>query len=72
VPQAKTLCKSLSEIVARCSYAIYLAHSSTVWTHNSDLVVGKQSSVDRKDVDVVDVALKKHVATEPNISVPFR
>ena len=39
--QAKSLCESLSAIVARCSYAIYLAHSSTIWPHNNDLVVGK-------------------------------
>ena len=44
--QAKTLCKSLSEIVARCSYAIYLA--STTWSHNNDLVVGKKSAADTK------------------------
>jgi hypothetical protein len=30
-PSARSLCKSLSEIVARCSYAIYLGHSSPAW-----------------------------------------
>ena len=40
-PEAKRLCKSLSEIVARCSYAIYLAHSTVVWPHNKDLVLGR-------------------------------
>ena len=37
-PQAKSLVKTLSEVVVRCSYAIYLAHSSPLWTHNEDLV----------------------------------
>jgi hypothetical protein len=36
---ANQLCKSLSDIVSRCSYAIYLAHSTVVWPHNNDLVV---------------------------------
>ena len=39
VRSANQLCKSLSDIVSRCSYAIYLAHSTTVWSHNNDLVV---------------------------------
>ena len=33
--EATTLCRLLSTVVARCSYAIYLAHN-----HNSDLVIG--------------------------------
>ena len=37
-PQTKTLVKALSEVVARCSYAIYLAHGLPVWSHNDDLV----------------------------------
>ena len=28
----------LSEVVVRCSYAIYLAHNTPVWTHNEDLI----------------------------------
>ena len=36
--QVKPLVKGLSEIVVRCSYAIYLAHNSPVWPHNEDLV----------------------------------
>ena len=39
VRSANQLCKSLSDIVSRCSYAIYLAHSTTVWSHNNGLVV---------------------------------
>ena len=38
--EATTLCRLLSTVVARCSYAIYLAHNSQLWSHNSDLVVG--------------------------------
>ncbi len=34
---AKKLCKNLSTISARCSYAIYLAHNNRVWCR-SDLI----------------------------------
>jgi hypothetical protein len=37
---ATTLCKTLSAVVARCSYAICLAQDSQVWSHNEDLVAG--------------------------------
>ena len=37
-PQTKTMVRGLSEIVVRCSYAIYLAHNVPVWPHNCDLV----------------------------------
>jgi hypothetical protein len=37
---ASTLCKTLSAVVARCSYAICLAQDSRIWSHNEDLVVG--------------------------------
>ena len=37
--QAKELCRKLSSVVARCSYAIYLAHANLAWSHGSDLVV---------------------------------
>ena len=36
--QARSLCKTLS-LVARCSYAIYLAHNSLAWSHGNDLIV---------------------------------
>jgi len=36
---SSSLCKTLSIVVARCSYAIYLAHSSLTWSHNTDLVI---------------------------------
>jgi len=42
--QAKTVVKALSEVVVRCSYAIYLAHNSPVWSHNSDLVITNKHS----------------------------
>jgi len=42
--QAKALVKILSEVVVRCSYAVYLAHNSPVWTHNSDLVITNKPS----------------------------
>ena len=37
---ATTLCRTLSVVVARCSYAICLAQDSKAWSHNTDLVVG--------------------------------
>jgi len=36
--QAKKLCKSLSTVAARCSYAIYLAHNDLAW-RRSELIV---------------------------------
>ena len=42
--EANALCKTLSAVVARCSYAVYLAHNSLVWSHNTDLVIGTPSS----------------------------
>ncbi len=54
--EARRLCKSLSEIVARCSYAIYLAHSTVVWPHNKDLVIGR--SVDDAKVKAPEICLK--------------
>jgi hypothetical protein len=39
--QTKSLVKGLSEVVVRCSYAIYLAHSVPVWPHNDDLVCSR-------------------------------
>ena len=36
---ATQLCKSLSIVVARCSYGVYLAHKSQVWGHNTDLLI---------------------------------
>jgi hypothetical protein len=36
---AKSLCQKLSEVVARASYAIYLAHDSTVWTQSELIVI---------------------------------
>ena len=37
--QARKLCKKLSLVVARCSYAIYQAHNNLAWSHNNDLIV---------------------------------
>src|SRR6476469_4775993 len=47
-PQTRTLVKGLSEIVVRCSYAIYLAHSVPVWPHNDDLVCSNSRIVQNK------------------------
>ena len=41
---ARNLTKTLSTVVARCSYAVYLAHKSHAWSHNSDLVIAETAS----------------------------
>ena len=43
--QAKALCKRLSSVVVRCSYAIYQAHNNLAWSHGSDLIVAEDSPV---------------------------
>ena len=43
--QAKALCKRLSSVVVRCSYAIYQAHRNLAWSHGSDLIVADDSPV---------------------------
>ena len=63
VRSANTLCKSLSDIASRCSYGIYLAHSTTVWPHNNDLVVGR-SARPQADEQPLTFAQQK---LEPNI-----
>jgi ssDNA thymidine ADP-ribosyltransferase, DarT len=37
--QAKALCKKLSTVVARCSYAVVQAHQNLAWTHKNLIVV---------------------------------
>ena len=57
--QANALCKSVSEIVARCSYAIYLAHATKEWHHNNDLVLSNKTEESKKSV-----VSKKPIETE--------
>jgi hypothetical protein len=38
-PQAKALCKKLSTVVARCSYAVFQAHQNLAWTNTNLIVV---------------------------------
>ena len=40
---ATTLCKTLSVVVARCSYAICLAQNNKEWSHNIDLILAEPS-----------------------------
>ena len=63
VRSANTLCKSLSDIASRCSYGIYLAHSTTVWPHNNDLVVGRSARLQADDQPLTFAQQK----LEPNI-----
>jgi hypothetical protein len=61
-PQANKLCKSLSTVAARCSYAIYLAHADKVW-RRSDLLVPEKGSdpiVENKSSDPVSEPKKLH------------
>ena len=41
---AIALCKTLSEVVARCSYAVYLAHTHQSWSHNIDFVIASNTT----------------------------
>ena len=66
-PEARRLCKSLSEIVARCSYAIYLAHSTVVWPHNNDLVISKRVDDDAK-VKAPEISLKPEKKKPPAVA----
>src|SRR4051812_35243323 len=43
--QARALCKRLSSVAARCSYAIYQAHNNLAWSHGADLIVAEGSPV---------------------------
>jgi hypothetical protein len=43
--QAKALCKRLSSVAVRCSYAIYLAHNNLAWSHGSDLIIAEGTPV---------------------------
>jgi hypothetical protein len=58
--QAKALCKKLSSVVVRCSYAVYQAHNNLSWSHGSDLIVVEgardraQASVKLEDPPLVD------------------
>ena len=62
---ANQLCKSLSEIASRCSSAIYLAHSTTAWSHNDDLVVRR--SVPKPEDETVAPEMKHPQSLEANI-----
>ena len=73
-PQANKLCKSLSTVAARCSYAIYLAHNDVVWRRSELLAPAKddppvvESAPAAKPV-AKPVKLEPSVPSEPNISV---
>ena len=67
VQSANQLCKSLSDIVSRCSYAIYLAHSTPVWSHNSDLVECRSSVPTLGDETALSVQKETSQKLVPNI-----
>ena len=47
--QARALCKRLSSVAVRCSYAIYQAHNNFAWSHGSDLIVEGSPVVEVKE-----------------------
>ena len=55
----KKLCKVLSVVAARCSYAIYLAHKDSVWYDKTDLVVVYEDDVPDVLKDELKPAEKK-------------
>jgi hypothetical protein len=72
VQQAKQLCKSVSEVAARCSFAIYLAHKQNAWIRSElvDFAATKavkeaESDVKQKPVQIVQVRGRK----ETNVTV---
>ena len=76
--QAKVLCKRLSLVVVRCSYAVYQAHNNLYWSHNTDLIVveGTASSSSDQVTSVVDTdveapfqANEKKLSANTNIQV---
>ena len=48
-PQATALCKKLSTVVARCSYAVVQAHNNLAWTHKS-LIIAEGLSASRVQI----------------------
>ena len=52
VPKTKKLCKVLSVVAARCSYAIYLAHKDSVWYDKTDLVMEDVPDVLKDELDL--------------------
>jgi hypothetical protein len=49
---ARNLTKTLSTVVARCSYAIYLGHKSPVWAHNSDLIIAEIAPASKDEIEL--------------------
>ena len=51
-PQAaKTTCRQVSEVVARCSYAIYLRHSEKRWNSSRTLLVPNSCMEPSMEID---------------------
>ena len=42
--QVKRVCKDISSIVARCTYAIYLSHDQKLWEKNRKLLSLERAS----------------------------
>ena len=71
--EANKLCKSLSEVAARCSYAIYLAHKQKTWVR-SDLIDLSATKADPAPSSTNVVKRTRNIQVvandcEPNIAV---
>ena len=67
---ATKLCKTLSIIVARCTYGIYLARNSTSWHPNRALVVYDQSSQSDSKLDTAPIEPRTQVPPKPQCHRP--
>jgi hypothetical protein len=67
---ARSLCRTLSTVAARCSYAIYLAHKDVVWHHKTDLICLEDTPSYSTEVKVPDVELKLAAKLSDDVSVP--
>ena len=69
--QARSLCKTLSRVVARRSYAIYTAHSNLSWSHgSSDLIVEEKFAKRCVGVNSEAKAVPQTLGTEEVQNLP--
>src|SRR6185437_14934839 len=68
--ETRRFCKSLSTVAARCSYAIFLAHTEYVW-HSKDLISLNDTSRRPKRTPAISESKSSQTKrnSEPNIKV---
>ena len=52
--QARALCRKLSAVVVRCSYAVYQAHNNLAWSHGIDLIIEEKRSSGKHETAKTD------------------